>query len=153
MRFSRQEYWSGLPFLPPGDLPDIGIEPMFPAWAGGFFTTESPGKPPPFPIGLIMALVFLVVKKLFCWFSGLFQRKLIHTWLQIWCVCGRGVFRIFLHCHLELPPECSISLKNAIWNLFLQCLSQINRCGFQLIHECNLCRFFKYISLLVYLIV
>ena len=28
MGFSRQEYWSGLPFPPPGDLPDLGIEPM-----------------------------------------------------------------------------------------------------------------------------
>ena len=42
--FSRQEYWSGLPFPPPGDLPNPGIEPMSPALAGGFFTTEPPGK-------------------------------------------------------------------------------------------------------------
>ena len=48
MEFSRQEYWSGLPFPPPGDLPDPGTEPMSlasPALAGGFFTTVSPGKP------------------------------------------------------------------------------------------------------------
>ena len=48
MGFSRQEYWSGLPFSPPGDLPDPGIEPAssaFPALAGGFFTTVRPGKP------------------------------------------------------------------------------------------------------------
>ena len=32
--FSRQEYWSGLPFPPPGDLSDPGIEPMSPAWQG-----------------------------------------------------------------------------------------------------------------------
>ena len=43
--FSRQEYWSGLPFPSPGDVPDWGIEPESPAWAGGFFTTEPPGKP------------------------------------------------------------------------------------------------------------
>ena len=45
MRFPRQEYWSGLPFPPPGDLPDPGIElesPVSPALAGGFFTTEPP---------------------------------------------------------------------------------------------------------------
>ena len=44
MEFSRQEYWSGLPFPPPGDLPDPGIELMSlvsPAWAGGFFTTSA----------------------------------------------------------------------------------------------------------------
>ena len=45
---ARQEYWSGWPFPPPGDLPDPGIEPgslASPALAGGFFTTMPPGKP------------------------------------------------------------------------------------------------------------
>ena len=39
--FSRQEYWSGLPFLTPGDLPDPGIKPLSPLLAGGFFTTSA----------------------------------------------------------------------------------------------------------------
>ena len=39
MGFSRQEYWNGLPFPPLGDLPNLGIKPMSPALAGGFFTT------------------------------------------------------------------------------------------------------------------
>ena len=44
MGFSRQEYWSGLPSPPPGDLPNPQIEPtslMSPALAGGFFTTSA----------------------------------------------------------------------------------------------------------------
>ena len=49
MGFSRQEYWSGLPFPPPGDLPNPGIEPESPAFpalaGGGFFTTEAPRTP------------------------------------------------------------------------------------------------------------
>ena len=48
--FSRQEYWSGLPFPSPGDLPDPGVEPKSPAslvLAGRFFTTEQLGKPLP----------------------------------------------------------------------------------------------------------
>ena len=45
MGFSRQEYWGGLPFPSPGDLPDPGIEPMCPALAGRLFTSEPPGKP------------------------------------------------------------------------------------------------------------
>ena len=45
MGFPRQEYWSGLPFLSPGGFPDPGIEPLSPALAGGFFTTEPQGKP------------------------------------------------------------------------------------------------------------
>ena len=44
--FSRQEHWSGLPCSPPGDLPHPGMEPRSPVLAGGFSTTESPGKPP-----------------------------------------------------------------------------------------------------------
>ena len=45
MGFSRQEYWTGLLFPPPGDLPNPGMEPMSPALAGGFFTAEPPRKP------------------------------------------------------------------------------------------------------------
>ena len=45
MGFSRLEDWSRLSFASPGDLPDPRIQPTSPALAGGFFTTESPGKP------------------------------------------------------------------------------------------------------------
>ena len=44
MGFSRQEYWSGLPFSSPGNLRDPGIKPVSPVLAGGFFTTEPHGK-------------------------------------------------------------------------------------------------------------
>jgi len=47
VRFPRQEEWSGLPFPPPGDLPDPGIELVSPVSsfkAGQFFTSEPPGK-------------------------------------------------------------------------------------------------------------
>ena len=39
MGFSKQEYWSGLPFPPPGDLPHPGIKPASPVFVGGLFTT------------------------------------------------------------------------------------------------------------------
>ena len=45
MRFSRQEYWSGLPFPSPGDLPDPGIEPRPPALQADSFPTELQRKP------------------------------------------------------------------------------------------------------------
>ena len=45
MGFPRQEYWSGLLFPSPGDLPDPGTEPVSPASAGGFFTPEPIEKP------------------------------------------------------------------------------------------------------------
>ena len=48
IEFSSQEYWSGKLFPSPEDLPNPGIKPVFstsPAFAGGFLTTEPPGKP------------------------------------------------------------------------------------------------------------
>ena len=58
MRFSRQEYWSGLPFPSPGDLPDPGIEARSPAFQADTLTSETPGSLPdikgqiylPFPV-------------------------------------------------------------------------------------------------------
>ena len=45
MGFSRQEYWSGLPFPSPGHLPDPGIEPGPPALQADSLLSEPPGKP------------------------------------------------------------------------------------------------------------
>ena len=45
MGFSRQEYWNGLPFPSPGDLPNPGIEPRSPALQADALTSVPPGKP------------------------------------------------------------------------------------------------------------
>ena len=45
MGFSRQEYWGGLPFPSPGDLPNPGIEPRSPTLQADALTSEPPGKP------------------------------------------------------------------------------------------------------------
>ena len=45
MGFSKQEYWSGLPFPSPGDLPDPGIEPESPTLEADALPSEPPGKP------------------------------------------------------------------------------------------------------------
>ena len=45
MRFSRQDYWSGLPFPSPGDLPDPRIEPRSPTLQADALPSELPGKP------------------------------------------------------------------------------------------------------------
>ena len=45
MGFSRQDYWSGLPFPSPEDLPDPGIEPGSPTLQADTLTSEPPGKP------------------------------------------------------------------------------------------------------------
>ena len=79
MGSSRQEYWSGLPFPSPGHLSDTGIEPASPALAGGFFTTEPPGKP-----------VILIGR----WTDGLkFQRNLEEKAL-VWVTTGTDVSKV-----------------------------------------------------------
>ena len=58
MGFPRQEYWSGLPFPLPGDLPDPGIEPAFPTLAGRLLTTEPSVKHSPKLTALALSEVF-----------------------------------------------------------------------------------------------
>ena len=84
--FSRQEYWSGLPYPPPGDLPDPGIKPMLfcpHALAGGSFTTSTSWEAPRF------ALVFGNLKGdlfpfyyLYCLAEGLSREKALVSALQ-----------------------------------------------------------------------
>ena len=45
MGFPRQECWSGLPFLPPGDLPDLGVKPASSAWLANSFPLSLQGSP------------------------------------------------------------------------------------------------------------
>ena len=54
MGFPRQEYWSGLPFPSPGDLPKLGINLTSLALAGRLFTTEPPEKPFVMPISTVI---------------------------------------------------------------------------------------------------
>ena len=60
MGFSKQEYWSGLPFPSLGDLPDPGIEPASPTLEGGFFITEPLVKPP-CRLSVIYSSVYLLI--------------------------------------------------------------------------------------------
>ena len=59
MEFSRQEYWSGLPFPPSRDLPDPGIKPASPALAGGFFTTIATWEAP-LAMGILLKGSFII---------------------------------------------------------------------------------------------
>ena len=61
MGFPRQEYWNGLPFLSPGDLPHSGIEPVSPELTDGFFTAEPPGKPLKYVKALILSVQLMGV--------------------------------------------------------------------------------------------
>ena len=56
MGFSRREYWSGLPFPSPGDLPNQGIEPGFPTWQADSLPSEPPGKPYNFTVEYYSAM-------------------------------------------------------------------------------------------------
>ena len=57
MGFSKQEYWSGLPFPSPGDLPNPGIEPGSPALEANTLTSEPPGKPQSSGFPLVVILI------------------------------------------------------------------------------------------------
>ena len=63
MEFSRQEYWSALPFSSPGDLPNAGIEPGSPALQEDSLPAELPGKP---IIGMDDSYLTSVVRPVSC---------------------------------------------------------------------------------------
>ena len=56
MEFSRPEYWSGSPFPSPGDLPNPGIEPRYPALQADSLPAEPPGKPKNTRVGSLSPL-------------------------------------------------------------------------------------------------
>ena len=62
MGFSRQEYWKGLPFPSPGELPDPGIEPRSPALQADTLPSEPPGKPIGEISNSIYCFVFILLK-------------------------------------------------------------------------------------------
>ena len=62
--FSRQEYWIGLPFAPPGDLPDRGIKPGSPGLKAESFPSEPPGKP---IVSKEIAKYFVLSKGMYKW--------------------------------------------------------------------------------------
>ena len=64
LQFPRQQYWSGLPFPTPKDLPDPGIEPASPALQADSLPTESPMKPYFSPEFSVNVLFFTLYSKL-----------------------------------------------------------------------------------------
>ena len=89
MRFSRHEYWSGLPCPPPGHLPDPGIEPMSltsPALAGGFFTTSTTWEAPftcfyYFMCKSICMYMYKVIKARWCFYCWMVSPT---RWTGVW---------------------------------------------------------------------
>ena len=80
MGFSRQEYWSGLPCPPPGDLPDQGIELRSPALQADSIPAEPPEKPRHFRDTLEMAILAETKDYLFCFPFFFLKEQLLLCW-------------------------------------------------------------------------
>ena len=124
MRFSRQEYWSGLPFPSPGDLPYPGIEPWSPALQADTLTSQPPGKPN--KVHLVKAMVFPVVMY---GYESRTIKKAEHRRtdaFELWC--WRRFLRVLWTSRRsnqsilkEISPECS--LEGQMLKLKLQYLA------------------------------
>ena len=109
----RQEYWSGLPFLSPGDLPDSGIEPMSPVLADRFFTTEPAGQPNarwPNPNKKINCCCFRALKFGHCWLLPLPDFS--------WLTQGPGTLSKESYLHLNLSKTRLSALTLAQYDTF-----------------------------------
>ena len=111
MEFSRQEYWSGIPFPTPGDLPNPGIELASPALAGRLFTTNATGKLKVKWKGKRLSRV---------WLSNVYPKSLLLK-VQFSCSvvsdslhpCGLQHARLL--CPSPTPGACSSSCSSSQW--------------------------------------
>ena len=94
MEFSRQEYWSGLPCLSPGGLPDPGIEPRSPTLQADALLSELPGKPiythtHSFPDFFSIIAYYKILNIISCdiWLSMLY---ITHSSVLAWRIPGMG---------------------------------------------------------------
>jgi len=88
MGFSRQEYWSGLPFPSPGDLPNPGIKPRSPTLQADYLPSEPSGKP-------------IIINKLYYFKSDYFETFLKLHFHFIYLKCNRGSQKNVIHYYLE----------------------------------------------------
>ena len=103
MGFPRQEYWRGLPFLPPRDLPDPGVEPaspVSPALAGRFFTTVPPRKSYSFICGMDtwVSSTFWLLCEWCCYEHGCTNTCLNSCFQCSWVYTLNGILRLFSRC-------------------------------------------------------
>ena len=82
-RFSRQEYWSGLPFCPPGDLPNPEIKPESTALQADSLLSEPPGKP---------WNVRMITYWWLCHFNAVSWMQVTEPWRICWALVRRGSF-------------------------------------------------------------
>ena len=124
MGFSRQEYWSGLPCPPPGDLLHPGTEPVSPASASGFFITEPLGKIRALSNLYIQSLLFSISQSLssipisfsftFTWLSQVFLLHHNSNFNSIYWVSSYFVLISNLYFHsIIILPSVSLNLKSS----------------------------------------
>ena len=106
-RFSRQEYWSGLPFPPPRNLPNPGIKPASPVLAGRFFTTEPPGN-------FLLHIAFLCMNANF----SIFNRHLGCSQVFTVSINAMNMLTCTYRCTCELGKFRRVKLKNHVACLF-----------------------------------
>ena len=116
MGFSRQEYWSGLPFPSPRDLPDPGIKPGSPALEADALTSEPPGKPAINPKAIkfyFTCLHILIIQEFSCYLLILFSRLPLGRNISMQCEQAKhkqSARRHRLHCYkpcaYKLRKEC-----------------------------------------------
>ena len=92
MGFLREAYWSGLPFPSTGTLPNSGIEPAYPALAGGFFTTEPPGKSCVTCYYTVCSGSFIRAKTLVLFLIFITFLFILSIWLHLILAVACGIF-------------------------------------------------------------
>ena len=107
MEFSRQEYWSGLPFPCPGDLSDPGIEPGSPALQADALPSEPPGK----LVSVLGLVLFLLFSQCLLW--GLFSHITVCHQIIVYCFMYKNLRAE----HFHSARHCCHAFSTCIMNL------------------------------------
>ena len=148
--FSRQEYWSELPFPPQGDFPDPGIKLMSPvssALADGFFTTEPSGKPMEQEAASVKESIEMTYSNCF-WHLSPQSFNLFYGIRESWAFteihswkCKESYLKMCKESYIEMNSNCSLFCNCCFLVLILEDGKQ-----FTLI---SVCQFFKYLKTII----
>ena len=132
MEFSRQEYWSGLPFPSPGDLPNLGIKPGSPTLQADALPSEPPGKPIVWICHILFIyasvdghlgrpLIWTVIDSLIQFFCGYISIQYISDWhlkIRTTCLCISRMLLCTATLYLwETGDVWKSFLKPLVWHL------------------------------------
>ena len=130
MGFSRQEYWNGLPFPAPGDLPDLGIKPMSPAWQVDSLPLSHLGSPDQSICCSVIQFCLTLCNPMDCSRPGSLSFTISQSLLKLMSIESVTPSNHFILCRPLLLLPSTFSSINIFFNKSALCIKWLKRSSF-----------------------